>query len=151
MPIDGVVLQMKSMHIDAVVNFPFPTAPDRQSLQKAETVLSRLGALGDSPQGDTCQITDIGRAMSLFPLSPRFSRMLVSSRQHGCLPYVVTVVSILSAGDPFIREEALEREDEEDDDLSHLRSEAIRAKEARRKQRKEFFEAQAVSTLLSSS
>jgi hypothetical protein len=27
MPIDGVVLQMKSMHIDAVVNFPFPTPP----------------------------------------------------------------------------------------------------------------------------
>ena len=48
MPIDGVVLQMKSMHIDAVVNFPFPTPPDRQSLRKAETVLSRLGALSDT-------------------------------------------------------------------------------------------------------
>lgn len=144
MPIDGVVLQMKSMHIDAVVNFPFPTSPDRQNLRKAETILSQLGALTDSSADNTRQITDIGRAMSLFPLSPRFSRMLVSGRQHGCLPYVITMVSILSVGDPFVREGALERdfsEDEEDEELSHLKSATLKAKEVRRKQRKAFFEA----------
>lgn len=37
---EGVVLQMKSMNIDTIVNFPFPTAPDRPSLKKAETVRS---------------------------------------------------------------------------------------------------------------
>ena len=78
MPIDGVVLQMKGMHIDAVVNFPFPTPPDRLSLKKAETVLTHLGALTapDSNAAAGGQITDVGRTMSLFPLSPRFSRML---------------------------------------------------------------------------
>ena len=83
MPIEGVVLQMKSMHIDAVVNFPFPTPPDRESLQKAEKVLTHLGALAPAKGGSTLggSITDIGRTMSLFPLSPRFSRMLVSGRQ----------------------------------------------------------------------
>jgi ATP-dependent RNA helicase DHX37/DHR1 len=29
---------MKGMNIDKVVNFPFPTPPDRQSLQLAERV-----------------------------------------------------------------------------------------------------------------
>ena len=149
-PIEGVVLQMKGMHIDAVVNFPFPTPPDRLSLRKAETILTHLGALtvlenAASPGG---QITDVGRAMSLFPLSPRFSRMLVSGRQHGCLPYVITVVSALSVGDPFLREEALDHEqessEEEDEDLSHIRSEGVRAKEARRLRRKAFFESQEV-------
>ncbi|KAI0697135.1 P-loop containing nucleoside triphosphate hydrolase protein [Cytidiella melzeri] len=144
MPIDGVVLQMKSMHIDAVVNFPFPTTPDRQNLRKAETVLTHLGALTDSRTGSGGQITDIGRAMSLFPLSPRYSRMLVSGRQHGCLPYVITIVSILSVGDPFLREEALEADDTEDEGngdetLAHLKSATIRAKELRRQRRKEFF------------
>lgn len=38
-PIDGVVLQMKSMNIDAVVNFLFPTPPNRASLKHAETIL----------------------------------------------------------------------------------------------------------------
>lgn len=37
---EGVVLQMKSMNIGTIVNFPFPTAPDRPSLKKAETVRS---------------------------------------------------------------------------------------------------------------
>ena len=149
MPIEGVVLQMKSMHIDSVINFPFPTPPDRHNLRKAETTLTHLGALKPAIGGviGQAEITEIGRAMSLFPLSPRFSRMLVSGRQHGCLPYVVTMVSALSVGDPFLREEALvdeESDAEEPEDLSHLTSEDVRAKEARKIRRKAFFESQAV-------
>ena len=161
MPIEGVVLQMKSMHIDAVVNFPFPTPPDRASLQKAEKVLIHLGALSQATvnAGSTlgAAITDIGRTMSLFPLSPRFSRMLVSGRQHGCLPYVITIVSALSVGDPFLREEALEQErdadedEAEDEELAHLTSEAARAKEARRIRRKAFFESQKLHASLGNS
>ncbi|RPD63130.1 P-loop containing nucleoside triphosphate hydrolase protein [Lentinus tigrinus ALCF2SS1-6] len=160
MPIEGVVLQMKSMHIDAVVNFPFPTPPDRASLQKAEKVLTHLGALSSSPGKGILgrAITDIGRTMALFPLSPRFSRMLVSGRQHGCLPYIITIVSALSVGDPFLREEALEQEkddsdedSDEDEELSHLTSEAMRAKEARRIRRKAFFESQQLHAALGNS
>ncbi|KAI0374355.1 P-loop containing nucleoside triphosphate hydrolase protein [Pilatotrama ljubarskyi] len=159
MPIEGVVLQMKSMHIDAVVNFPFPTPPDRESLQKAEKVLTHLGALapakGGAPLGGS--ITEIGRTMSLFPLSPRFSRMLVSGRQHGCLPYVITIVSALSVGDPFLREESLNLdkdesdEEEDDEELAHLTSEAARAKEARRLRRKAFFQSQQLHAALGNS
>ena len=154
MPIEGVALQMKSMHIDAVVNFPFPTPPDRASLKKAEDILTHLGEL-TAPQSNIDlggKITEIGRAMSLFPLSPRFSRMLVSGRQHRCLPYVITIVSALSVGDPFLREEAIAAEESDDDDidseeLSHLTSDAVKAKEARRLRRKAFFQSQEVSTL----
>ena len=32
-PVDDLVLQMKDMNIDKVVNFPFPTPPDLQALQ----------------------------------------------------------------------------------------------------------------------
>ena len=38
MPLEGVVLNMKAMNIDQVVNFPFPTPPPRESLFKAEKV-----------------------------------------------------------------------------------------------------------------
>ncbi|KAI0651669.1 P-loop containing nucleoside triphosphate hydrolase protein [Trametes meyenii] len=161
MPIEGVVLQMKSMHIDAVANFPFPTPPDRPSLQKAEKVLTHLGALapakGGAPLGGP--ITDVGRTMSLFPLSPRFSRMLVSGRQHGCLPYVIAIVSALSVGDPFLREESLDLDkdesegegEDEDEDFSHLTSEAARAKEQRRVRRKAFFQSQQLHAALGGS
>jgi ATP-dependent RNA helicase DHX37/DHR1 len=40
---------MKSMYIDAVVNFPFPTPPDRAALKKAEATLTNLGAIEPGP------------------------------------------------------------------------------------------------------
>lgn len=155
-PIDGVVLQMKAMHIDAVARFPFPSPPDRTALRTAERTLVRLGALRDVPTGEA-QITELGKAMGLFPLSPRFARMLVGGRQHGCLPYVIALVAALSVGDPFIREDALEGTendvdadaDAEDGDLTHLTDEAVRAKEARRIRRRAFFKSQHVSILSS--
>lgn len=150
MPIEGVVLQMKSMHIDSVINFPFPTPPDRTNLRKAETVLTHLGALSTPVSGivGSGEITEVGKAMSLFPLSPRFARMLVSGRQHGCMPYLITIVAALSVGDPFLREESINDNDsdneDEDEDLTHLTSDAARAKEARRIRRKAFFQNQQV-------
>ncbi|CAK5262755.1 unnamed protein product [Mycena citricolor] len=114
MPIEGVVLQMKSMHIDSVVNFPFPTSPDRTTLAKAENILTHLGALAEGNAKNDGQITDLGRMMALFPLSPRFSRMLVSGQQHGCLPYIISIVSALSVGDPFLHNEHLGENDKDD-------------------------------------
>lgn len=102
MPVESVVLQMKSMAIHNIVNFPFPTPPDRTSLAKAMDLLQYLGAL-DSKE----KITDDGKKMSLFPLSPRYSKMLLVSDNHNCLPYVVSIVSALSVGDPFISEHEL--------------------------------------------
>ncbi|KAI0004526.1 P-loop containing nucleoside triphosphate hydrolase protein [Russula compacta] len=148
-PIEGVVLQMKCMHIDAVANFPFPTPPDRQSLRQAERMLTYLGALETPPNttpfsttGGT--VTDIGRTMSLFPLSPRFSKMLVSSRRHGCLPYAIAIVSAISVGDPFLREEALGVEDSSgsEEEMTHISRENVRAKETSRLRRRAYFQSQ---------
>ncbi|KAI0039680.1 P-loop containing nucleoside triphosphate hydrolase protein [Auriscalpium vulgare] len=153
MPIEGIVLHMKSMHIDSVVNFPFPTPPDRTSLRRAETVLAYLGALKAS-SADERHITDLGRAMSLFPLSPRFSRMLVNGRQHGCLPYVIAIVSAMSVGDPFLREDALRgsesSENESEDDLVHMKQHDIKARETRRALRRAYFQSQQVHGSLGS-
>ncbi|TFK27975.1 P-loop containing nucleoside triphosphate hydrolase protein [Coprinopsis marcescibilis] len=141
MPIEGVVLQMKSMHIDAVVNFPFPTPPDRIALRKAERVLAHLGALhADTNNTGVTNITDMGRAMALFPLAPRFARMLVSGQQHGCLPYVISIVSALSVGDPFLYEEAIAQEDSPDSE--NVDQQPASSKEAKQEKRKAFFQIQ---------
>ncbi|CAE6426594.1 unnamed protein product [Rhizoctonia solani] len=150
MPVEGVVLQMKSMGIDAVVNFPFPTPPEREALRRAEVTLAHLGALaGEGKVVVGGQITPLGRAMSLFPVSPRFSKMLVMGRQKGCLAYVITIAAALSVGDPFLREEAVGdggEDDEEDEvelapEFKEIRSEELRAKEIRKVRRREFFKA----------
>lgn len=142
MPIEGVVLQMKSMHLDSVMKFPFPTPPERTSLRKAEKTLTNLGALKpeNSFKSSEPAITDLGRSMSLFPLSPRFSRMLVSGQQRGCLPYVITLVSALSVGDPFLREETIGDNDNGDSDVEEASTSGTREQqELRRRTRKEFF------------
>ena len=158
MPIEGVVLQMKSMHIDTVTNFPFPTPPDRLSLRKAERLLTYLGALQSTAALSASltldgQITELGKSMALFPLSPRFAKMLVSGRQHGCLPFVVSVVAALSVGDPFLHEEALAHskgegkgeDEDEDEDLPGLIGEDAIAKERQRSKRRAYFKSQEVS------
>ncbi|KAI9683208.1 MAG: putative ATP-dependent RNA helicase DHR1 [Trizodia sp. TS-e1964] len=92
----GVVLQLKSMKIPHIEDFPFPTPPSIESLQKAENLLSNLKALSDG------KINDLGALMSAFPLSPRFSRMLLIRDQSGSMPYVIALVAALSVQEIFI-------------------------------------------------
>ncbi|KZV98839.1 P-loop containing nucleoside triphosphate hydrolase protein [Exidia glandulosa HHB12029] len=161
MPIEGVVLQMKSMHIDAVVNFPFPTPPDRPALKRAESLLQHLGALEPpsamlSVRGTSPAITDLGKAMAMFPISPRLAKMLVTGRQHGCLPYVIALVAALSVGDPFLRDEVqndkVDAADVDSDDaapeLATMTSEEQRQKELRKARRRAFFKAQEMHSKL---
>lgn len=146
MPIEGVVLSMKSMNIDNVVNFPFPTPPPRENLFKAEKLLGYLGAINTSSK----HITEFGQTMSLFPITPRFAKMLIIGQQHGCLPYVIAIVSALSVGDPFIQDYHLDEnqpEDSDDEDigrreLHNITSESIAEKERRKLVRKKYYSSQ---------
>lgn len=99
MPIEGVVLQLKAMNLQNVVNFPFPTPPDKQSLRKAERLLNYLSAINSSGQ-----VTQIGKTMSIFPLSPRFSRILLVGHQFDCIHYTIALVAGLSAAEIFLQE-----------------------------------------------
>ena len=102
MPVEGVVLQLKSMDLQHVVNFPFPTPPDRQNLVKAEKLLTYIGAISNEGK-----VTSIGRELSNYPLSPRFSKMLTIGHQHGCLPYTIALVAALASLELFVHESRL--------------------------------------------
>lgn len=47
------------------------------------------------------KVTPLGRAMSCFPVSPRYAKMLALSQQHGLLPYVVAVVAAMTVQEVF--------------------------------------------------
>ncbi|KAJ8980391.1 hypothetical protein NQ317_009385 [Molorchus minor] len=89
-PADDLFLQMKCMNIDKIVNFPFPTAPDLLQLKTAEGRLETLGALKNG------RVTPLGKAISKFPVLPRFGKMLALSHQQELLPYTVTLAAALS-------------------------------------------------------
>ncbi|KAK8212618.1 P-loop containing nucleoside triphosphate hydrolase protein [Phyllosticta capitalensis] len=101
-PIESVVLQLKSMNIKTIKTFPFPTPPSDEQLQKAEKLLKNLGALEDS------KITSQGKRLSVYPLSPRFSRILVIAQNHNLAAYAVALVSALVVPDLLIPKNQLD-------------------------------------------
>ncbi|KAF2826150.1 P-loop containing nucleoside triphosphate hydrolase protein [Ophiobolus disseminans] len=100
-PLEGVVLQLKSMGAP-VVGFPFPTPPDRESLQKAENLLSYLGAL--STDG---KVTKLGHELSLYPLNPRFARMVAMGVAQNLTAETIALVAALSVPELIIPENKL--------------------------------------------
>lgn len=99
-PVDDLLLQMKVMNIDKVVNFPFPTPPDTVQLQMAEKRLMILGALqqlhSDKESSYNAKVTPLGRSIAAFPVAPRYGKMLALSHQHNLLEYTVCMVAALS-------------------------------------------------------
>lgn len=101
-PVDDLMLQMKCMGIDKVVNFPFPSPPDRVQLQRAEQRLVLMEALQEcivnskTKSQTISKVTDLGRTIAAFPVAPRFGKMLALSHQHGLLPYTICMVAALS-------------------------------------------------------
>ncbi|KAJ0173159.1 hypothetical protein K1T71_011335 [Dendrolimus kikuchii] len=101
-PVDDLVLTMKCMGIDKVVNFPFPTAPDRMQLRLAEKRLETLGILekaearNKKDQEEMLKVTPLGKAVSAFPLLPRYGKMLALSHQQNLLPYTIALVAALT-------------------------------------------------------
>lgn len=106
-PVDGVVLLMKSMNIDKVSNFPFPTPPEATAVVEAERCLKALEALDSNGR-----LTALGKAMAHYPMSPRHSRMLLTliqtmkvksyARANIVLGYGVAAAAALSVSNPFV-------------------------------------------------
>jgi len=106
-PVEGVVLQMRAMGIDKVINFPFISPPEKTSLMAAEKTLQILGAV-ERGRGaeDVGRLTALGRAMAVLPISPRHSRMLFAAAQSvvpGCLSPAIAIAAALSMDSPFLR------------------------------------------------
>ncbi|NXU58755.1 DHX37 helicase, partial [Turnix velox] len=110
-PVEDLILQMKSLNIEKVINFPFPTPPPTEALAAAEELLIGLGALKEPPTTGrlkqqlsaklSCPISPLGRVMATFPVAPRYGKMLALSRQQDCLPYTITIVSAVTVRELF--------------------------------------------------
>lgn len=98
-PIEDMILLMKSMGIDRVQNFPYPSPPSKDQLVAGEKTLLALGALELKDKGikdDTSVITGLGRTMAAFPVGPRFAKMLALSFHHSLAEYMILLVSALT-------------------------------------------------------
>ena len=83
---------------------------------RALEMLNYLGALDDEGE-----LTQEGGLMCEFPLDPQLARALLSSPKHKCSNEVLSIVSMLSVPQIFIRPpEARKAADEAKDRFSHV-------------------------------
>ncbi|KYQ50329.1 putative ATP-dependent RNA helicase kurz [Trachymyrmex zeteki] len=105
-PVDDLLLQMKAMNIDKVVNFPFPTPPGIVQLKSAEKRLTILEALQPPSKKEEeiycTKVTPLGRSIAAFPVSPRYGKMLALSHQHNLSKYTICMVAALSVQEVLI-------------------------------------------------
>lgn len=93
----SIVLHMKKMGIEDLVNFDFVEPPAPETLMRALELLNYLGSLDD----DGC-LTSIGEQMSEFPVEPEMAAMLFHSPQYGCSDDISRICAMMSVQNPFI-------------------------------------------------
>ena len=137
-PIEDLILNMKSMFINNIETFPFPTPPNQDEIQHAISSLQCLGAITPSINNASDQnlsysintmtkkgnnkITHVGEQMALFPLPPRFSKMLLLGlQQDDLIAYTISLVASLSVQSPFLGEISKKFKHTESDALRLLR------------------------------
>ncbi|MFC6149497.1 MULTISPECIES: ATP-dependent RNA helicase HrpA [Mumia] len=108
----SVMLQMASLDLGPVEDFPFLDPPDQRAVRDGVGLLEELGALTAGAKGMRSSLTEVGRQVAAFPLDPRLARMLVAASSYGVLREMLVIVSALSIQDP--RERPLEAQQQAD-------------------------------------
>ncbi|KAK4482598.1 hypothetical protein RD792_009762 [Penstemon davidsonii] len=89
----NVVLSLKSLGINDLLNFDFMDPPPSEALLKALELLYALSALNKHGE-----LTKVGRRMAEFPLDPMLSKMIVASDKYQCSDEVISIAAMLSIG-----------------------------------------------------
>ena len=92
-----VVLLLHSLGIREATTFDWLDKPDPHAVERAERLLTMLGALHDT------DLTDTGRQMLRLPMHPRYSRMLLEASKHGCVPDAALCAALVSGRDLLTR------------------------------------------------
>ena len=96
----AVILQMISLKLGDIENFPFVDAPDPRFIKDGFNLLQELEAVSPTKEGKQFGLTPLGRQMSRLPVEPRISRMLLQAKKQNALREVLIIASALSIQDP---------------------------------------------------
>lgn len=94
----NTVLELKKLGIDDLVHFDFMDPPAPETMMRALEELNYLKCIDD--EGN---LTSLGRLSSIFPLDPMLAVLLIGSPVFKCSEEILTIVSMLSVPNVFIR------------------------------------------------
>jgi ATP-dependent helicase HrpA len=112
----AVILQMLSLKLGDVSEFPFVDAPDNRFIKDGYNLLKELGAVSQDNQ-----INQVGRSLSRLPVDPRIARMLLESSKRKALHEMLIIAAALSIQDP--RERPPEKQQQADQKHAEFRHE----------------------------
>ncbi len=98
----SVILQMKSLRLGSVEEFPFVEPPDSRMIKDGYETLHELGAIDE--KGD---LTRLGSQLAKLPIDPRLARMILAGATEKSLREVMIIAAALSVQDPRERPMAL--------------------------------------------
>ena len=87
----NVVLLLKSLGIDNLLEFDFLDPPAPESLKRSLELLYALGAINQLGE-----LTKLGRRMAEFPVDPMMSKSLLAAESFKCTEEVVSIMAMLS-------------------------------------------------------
>lgn len=122
----AVILQMISLKLGDISEFPFVDAPDPRFIKDGFNLLQELEAVSSSKKGEGFMLTPLGRQMSRLPVEPRISRMLLQAQKQNALREVLVIASALSIQDP--RERPADKKqaaDQKHKELAHEESDFL--------------------------
>ncbi|MFF2277959.1 ATP-dependent RNA helicase HrpA [Agromyces sp. NPDC058126] len=108
----AVILQMASLGLGPIEEFPFLTPPDSRGIRDGVDLLRELGALEGGTSSEGPKLTKVGRQLSRLPIEPRFARMVLESKAQNVSREVLAIVAGLTVQDP--RERPLDRREQAD-------------------------------------
>lgn len=88
--LNSVVLLLKSLGINDLIEFDFMDPPPAETLIRALEQLYALGALNDRGE-----LTKIGRQMAEFPTDPMLAKSILAADKHGCVEEVLSIIAML--------------------------------------------------------
>ncbi|KAG6041208.1 hypothetical protein E4U41_005593 [Claviceps citrina] len=88
--LNGVVLQLKSLGINELLDFEFMDPPPTEALIGALNQLFALQALNHKGE-----LTKLGRQMAEFPTDPMLAKAVLAADKEGCVEEVLSIVSML--------------------------------------------------------
>ncbi|KAJ5218329.1 Pre-mRNA-splicing factor ATP-dependent RNA helicase-like protein cdc28 [Penicillium cinerascens] len=88
--LNGVILMLKSLGIDQLLDFDFMDPPPAETIIRALEQLYALGALNDRGE-----LTKVGRQMAEFPTDPMLAKAILAAGQYGCVEEVLSIIAML--------------------------------------------------------
>lgn len=88
--LNSVVLLLKSLGINDLIEFDFMDPPPAETLIRALEQLYALGALNDRGE-----LTKTGRQMAEFPTDPMLAKSILAADRYGCVEEVLSIIAML--------------------------------------------------------